>query len=147
MFVANPNFSTGFNLQSIAKATLDVAFDFDISSFIESKGVIMSPDIAASSFQAMGSDARLSVLRALIRAGDTGLNVGDIQHRTGIPASTLSHHIRVLADAGVIEQHRQGRATMTRAAFDHLRDLADFILSECCNDAPEGAAQKHHEMA
>ncbi len=107
----------------------------------------MTPENAANSFQAMGSDARLSVLRALIRAGDDGLSVGDIQVRTGIAASTLSHHVRVLAEAGVIVQRREGRSTVTHAAFEHLRELADFILLECCNDAPLGAEHTHHEKA
>ena len=94
----------------------------------------MSPDTAAKGFQAMGSDARLNVLLTLIRAGEGGLPVGEIQSRTGITASTLSHHIRVLVDAGVIEQRRSGRTTVTYAAYDHLSKLADFILSECCVD-------------
>ena len=105
----------------------------------------MSPENAANSFQAMGSDARLSVLRTLIRAGDGGLPVGTIQERTGIAASTLSHHIRVLTDAGVISQRREGRTTVTQADFDHLRDLADYILLECCSDLPETTAQNDRE--
>ena len=34
---------------------------------------------AATGFAAMGSEARLKVLRALVRAGDPGLTVGEIQ--------------------------------------------------------------------
>lgn len=107
----------------------------------------MTPSSAAASFQAMGSEARLTVLQALIRAGDAGLSVGDIQIRTGIAASTLSHHIRVLADAGVIDQHREGRTTVTRAAYGHLRELAAYILSECCNDAAPAARDLNREDA
>ena len=105
----------------------------------------MTPQSAAISFQAMGSDARLSVLRALIRAGEAGLSVGAIQERTGIAASTLSHHIRMLSEAGVITQKREGRTIVTHAAYDHLRELADFILSECCSDQPLGTNQPLHE--
>jgi DNA-binding transcriptional ArsR family regulator len=97
--------------------------------------LVMTPETAARSFQAMGSEARMKVLQVLIRAGAEGLAVGEIQARTGIAASTLSHHIRVLAEAGVIEQRREGRTTVTRAAYGHLRALAGYILSECCADA------------
>ena len=100
----------------------------------------MSPENAAIGFHAMGSAARLTVLQALIRAGDEGLSVGDIQDRTGIAPSTLSHHIKMLVEAGVIEQERQGRSTITRAAYDHLRELADYILKECCRDVEDPVA-------
>ena len=33
---------------------------------------------AAQGFSAMGSESRLEVLQALVRAGETGLRVGDI---------------------------------------------------------------------
>ena len=92
----------------------------------------------------MGSEARLSVLKALVRAGDEGLPVGTIQERTGIAPSTLSHHIKTLSDAGVIEQTRLGRTVMTKAAYDHLQDLAEYILAECCRDAAAPAVDHKH---
>lgn len=89
---------------------------------------------AAQGFAAMGSEARLQVLRALIRAGDPGLTVGEIQDRTGIAPSTLAHHLKFLAGAGVVEQEKAGRTTVNRACFGQLEQLADFILCECCAD-------------
>lgn len=89
---------------------------------------------AAQGFAAMGSEARLQVLRVLIRAGKAGLTVGDIQERTGIAPSTLAHHLKFLAGASVVEQEKQGRSVINRACFDQLSALADFILKECCAD-------------
>jgi hypothetical protein len=37
-------------------------------------------------------------------------------------------------------QEKMGRATLNRADFNRLRDLADFILSECCSDQQREAA-------
>ena len=90
---------------------------------------------AAQGFAAMGSEARLRVLRALIRAGEEGLSVSDIQERTGIAPSTLAHHLKFLSGAGLLVQERIGRSVVTRAEFDQLHNLADFILVECCADA------------
>lgn len=89
---------------------------------------------AAQGFAAMGSEARLKVLRALVRAGAPGLSVGDIQARTGIAPSTLAHHLRFLAAGGVIHQEKIGRTVINRASYDALEELAQFILSECCAD-------------
>ncbi|HBS51312.1 MAG TPA: transcriptional regulator [Rhodobacteraceae bacterium] len=98
------------------------------------------PEEAARGFSAMGSEQRLKVLRALVRAGAPGLTVGQIQERTGIAPSTLAHHLRFLAAGGLVVQERAGRATVNRASFDALRNLAQFILAECCVDQQERAA-------
>jgi DNA-binding transcriptional ArsR family regulator len=90
--------------------------------------------VAAEGFSAMGSESRLAVLRALVRAGDKGLSVGEIQDRLDIPASTLAHHLKFLASAGLIVQEKQGRTIMSRADYDHLQALAAFIMEECCSE-------------
>ncbi len=89
----------------------------------------------ARGFGAAGSEPRLEVLLALVRAGDDGLAVGQIQERLKMPASTLAHHLRLLAATGLIEQEKLGRAVVNRARFGHIEELAGFLLEECCADA------------
>lgn len=89
---------------------------------------------AAEGFSAMGSESRLAVLQTLVKAGHAGLPVGDIQKRTGIPGSTLAHHLKFLNAANLVLQKKQGRTIINRANFDHLEMLAAFILEECCID-------------
>ena len=76
----------------------------------------------------------LEVLQALVRAGEGGLLVGDIQQRIDIPASTLTHHLKFLKSADLIQQAKDGRAIINRANYSHLKELASFILEECCVD-------------
>ena len=97
--------------------------------------IILDSVEAAQGFSAVGSEPRLEVLLTLVRAGDDGLSVGEIQERVGQPGSTLSHHLRFLAAGGLIEQERVGRTIIQRAAFDKIRALADFLLNDCCADA------------
>lgn len=94
----------------------------------------MEWETAAQGFAAMGSESRLQVLKTLVRTGDEGLTVGEIQERTGIAPSTLAHHLRFMIAAGLIQQEKSGRTVFSRARLDHLEDLANFILSECCAD-------------
>ena len=91
---------------------------------------------AAQRFAAIGSEPRLTVLLTLVRAGPDGLAIGEIQDRVGQPASTLAHHLRFLATTGLVDQEKQGRTVINRAAFERLQELADYLLSECCRDAP-----------
>ena len=90
---------------------------------------------AAQGFAACGSEPRLMVLRLLVRAGDEGLSVGEIQERTAIPASTLAHHLGFLAAGGLVEQERRGRTVINRAAYRRIEALAAFLLEACCADA------------
>lgn len=102
----------------------------------------MNSSLAAQGFAAMGSEARLEVLRVLVRAGEAGLTVGDVRDRTGIAASTLAHHLKFLAAAEVVAQEKVGRTTICRANFPHLEQLAGFILIECCQDRDLGPDRK-----
>jgi ArsR family transcriptional regulator len=92
----------------------------------------MDIEEAAQGFAAAGSEARLQVLLTLVKAGEKGLPVGDIQQRTGMAASTLAHHLRFLASAGLIHQEKIGRQVINRAAYSHLEALAAYLLKECC---------------
>lgn len=100
---------------------------------------MLTPEEAAQGFSAVGSEPRLGVLLALVRAGEGGLSVGEIQERTGFAASTLAHHLRFLAAGGLITQTRDGRQTINRPDFERLRALSAFLLANCCVDEPAAA--------
>ncbi|MEM8773931.1 MAG: metalloregulator ArsR/SmtB family transcription factor [Pseudomonadota bacterium] len=95
----------------------------------------LSLEIAASTFAALGSEQRLAVLRTLVRAGPDGLRIGELGERSGVSGSTLTHHMKILSQAGIVKQTKQGRSIICAAvAYDELKNLADFLLRECCAD-------------
>ena len=90
----------------------------------------------ASTFAALGSEQRLSVLRTLVRAGPDGLTIGALGERSGVTGSTLTHHMRVLSQAGLVNQTRKGRQIICVGAdYDRMETLSRFLLSECCADS------------
>lgn len=89
---------------------------------------------AAEAFAALGSEARLEIVRMLVRAGPEGQPVGALQARLGIAASTLSHHIKMLASCGLVSQQRDGRSLICRAEIDRVEALARYLTKECCAD-------------
>ena len=93
---------------------------------------------AAQAFAALGSEQRLHVLRTLVRAGPDGLSTGDLADRSGIANSTLTHHLRFLVHAGLVEQERRGRTIVcSSVAYDMAEALSHYILTNCCADAAE----------
>lgn len=94
---------------------------------------------AVDCFAALGHPTRLTIYRALIKAGEEGAPVGTLQDSLGIPASTLSHHIKALMHAGLVNQERQGRVLVSRADYGSMRGLIDFLTDDCCQGLHKGA--------
>ena len=89
----------------------------------------------ATRFAALGSEQRLMVLQVLVRAGPGGLSIGDLGERAGVRGSTLTHHLKILTQAGLIAQMRQGRTIICAAVeYDAVRGLSDYLLQHCCAD-------------
>ncbi|UWQ02415.1 metalloregulator ArsR/SmtB family transcription factor [Aliiroseovarius crassostreae] len=102
----------------------------------------LSPPVAASQFAALGSEQRLSVLRILVRAGADGLTIGTLGERSGVTGSTLTHHMKILAAAGLVTQVKQGRSIICAAAdYEVMRALSQYLLSECCADCADETSE------
>ena len=87
---------------------------------------------AADIFAQLGNATRLCIIKILVEAGDEGLKVGDIQKELNIPASTLSHHLLYLRNAGLIDQCRVGNALVCSVNYGKLNQSIDYLQAECC---------------
>lgn len=94
----------------------------------------MDTDDAAARLEALGNRTRLALYRTLVKAGHSGLSVGECQQRLHIANSTLSFHLKSLIHAGLVTQERQSRTLICRANFDVMNALVGFLVDECCVD-------------
>lgn len=107
---------------------------------------LTGPDAAVARYAdmlaAMGTEARLRVMRLLLSAHPDGMVVGDIQAELEIPASTLSHHLDKLKNEGLVNVRRERQFLWYSANTAALADLLSFLYAECCsrNRAIEPAA-------
>lgn len=92
----------------------------------------MKLETAARQLEALGNPTRLRIYRTLVRAGHTGLAVGQVQDRVGLPASTLSHHLKRLVDQGLVRQERAGTSLICHAEYPAMTALIGFLADECC---------------
>jgi protein-tyrosine-phosphatase/DNA-binding transcriptional ArsR family regulator len=86
-------------------------------------------DVAvARGFAALGQELRLALLRALVHAGEGGLAAGALAERLEIAPSSLSFHLRVLEQSGLVSQERDGRSLLYRLERAPLRGLLDALI-------------------
>lgn len=84
---------------------------------------------------ALAHPLRLRVFRALVVAGPEGLTPGVMQEGLGVPATTLSFHLKELATAGLVTQERASRFLVYRAAFDRMNAVLGYLTENCCQGA------------
>ncbi|GGG69699.1 ArsR/SmtB family transcription factor [Paenibacillus radicis (ex Gao et al. 2016)] len=83
---------------------------------------------------AIGNETRQSILIALAQQS-LGMRVGEIERLTHLSRPAISHHLRVLKDAGIVGVQREGtknyyRLNAKNAMLD-LRGLIDQVLLLC----------------
>lgn len=86
----------------------------------------------ADMFAAMGTDARLRIMRLLLAAHPDGMVAGDIGGELQIPASTLSHHLDKLRNEDLVNVRREGTFLWYSANAAALQELLGFLYAECC---------------
>lgn len=89
-------------------------------------------DTAALLLDVLGNQTRLKIVRMLVRVGNEGMTVGDIQQDLEIPASTLSHHLNHLRSVGLIWQEREGTLLHCCVDYKLIDALMQFLTEECC---------------
>jgi DNA-binding transcriptional ArsR family regulator len=94
----------------------------------------MQPENAAKQLEALGNLTRLAIYRSLVQAGPVGRPVGDIREELDVPASTLSHHIAKLVNAGLLTQVRDSRSLVCRVDYDNMDSLMAFLVQNCCTE-------------
>ncbi|HSH42025.1 MAG TPA: metalloregulator ArsR/SmtB family transcription factor [Arenicellales bacterium] len=90
---------------------------------------------AALILSQLGNETRLKIVRHLVKAGEDGVPVGDLQTHLGVPGSTLSHHLGHLKQASLIEQRREGTTLYCVMNYEVMESVIGFLTDECCINA------------
>jgi DNA-binding transcriptional ArsR family regulator len=82
--------------------------------------------LQARRFAALGDPTRLSVFRLIARSP---LSVGDVAGRLPVSRPAVSQHLKVLADAGLVQRDSVGTRNLYRPDPDGIATMRDFIDS------------------
>lgn len=85
----------------------------------------------AETFRLMSDPTRLKIILACL---DAPASVGEMAERLGISASLVSHHLRLLRAARLLQADRRGRQVFYVVGDEHIRsmltDMADHVSEE-----------------
>jgi ArsR family transcriptional regulator len=90
---------------------------------------LSAPDAAllATRLKALADPARLRLLSMVLASGDDGACVCDLTAPVALSQPTVSHHLKVLADAGLVTREQRGVWAYFRADRAALADLVGAL--------------------
>ncbi len=99
---------------------------------------------AQSTFLALGDETRQQIFIALLEHESVGMRVPEITGRTHLSRPAVSHHLRILRDAGLISLHRRGTMNFyyvdaNLKKWEEIKALVDHV----CQVA-NAAVQAHY---
>lgn len=97
----------------------------------------MKASEVTASLAALAHEKRLEIFRLLVKRGPEGFPAGVIADKLGLPAPTLSFHIKELDRAGLVSARQDGRFIHYSANFGAMRELVDFLTAHCCSLSDE----------
>jgi DNA-binding transcriptional ArsR family regulator len=81
---------------------------------------------------ALAQPNRLQIFRSLVVKGGEGLTPALLAADLGLPANTLSFHLKELMNADLISQERSGRNLIYRAQYDRMNAVLSYLTQNCC---------------
>src|SRR5262249_1027697 len=99
----------------------------------------MNADELLGALKAVAEPTRLRMLQLLlgwdgpragpVRPGERGLCLSDLELLVGLPHALVSHHLRILKVALLVEPERRGRWTVYRPRADRVALGAESLLA------------------
>ena len=82
--------------------------------------------LMAEMFKALGDENRLRLIEEL---KDGEKNAGELLDKLSVTQPTLSHHMKILCDSGIVESRKEGKWTYYSISAEGKAELLDIINS------------------
>ena len=92
----------------------------------------MDAKTAVRTLSALAQDTRLAIYRYLVECAPDGTHAGAIAEHIGVPAATLSFHLKELSHAELIAGTQEGRFVRYTANLGAIEALVGFLTVNCC---------------
>jgi ArsR family transcriptional regulator len=75
--------------------------------------------------KALADETRLMIFEAVAAKGQ--MNCGEIVSMQGVTPATVSHHIKVLSEAGLIDCQREGQFVYSRTVPETIKEYSEAL--------------------
>ena len=82
--------------------------------------------------KALADPVRVRLMSLILSADEQGCCTCDLAPAVGVTEATVSHHLKKLSEAGLVEGTRQGMNVWYRPRRDNLSALVRVIDPACC---------------
>lgn len=82
--------------------------------------------------KALADPVRVQLMSMILAHPDTGVCTCELAPAVGVSEATVSHHLKQLRDAGLVDGTRKGTNVHYRARVDALGALCRVIDPGCC---------------
>ncbi len=83
---------------------------------------------------ALSNETRMRMFKALVAAGATGMNAGELATALKAAPSRASFHLSALSKAGLIHATKHARQITYRVDFQAVGGLFGYLLKDCCQN-------------
>jgi len=97
---------------------------------------MMQTNKVIAALAALAQETRLAVFRLLVQAGPEGMAATKISEQVGIPASSLSFHLKEMLHADLVTSRQESRFVIYSANFETMSALIGFLTENCCGGNP-----------
>jgi ArsR family transcriptional regulator len=87
---------------------------------------------AVGTLSALAQTTRMETFRLLVSREPEGVPAGELARLMAVPQNTMSTHLAILARAGLACGERHSRTIIYRANLERFREIAWFLLNDCC---------------
>lgn len=106
----------------------------------------MDENQTIAALAALAQPTRLQTFRLLVSREPDGVPAGELARLIGVPQNTMSAHLSILANAGLVRGERQSRSIIYRSDLERFREVTLYLLRDCCGGNAELCAPLIKEL-
>lgn len=103
--------------------------------------------ICRTAFTAIGDETRQGILMILLQNDLSGIRVGEIADKTHLTRPSVSHHLQILKEAGIVDMRKEGTKNYyyinnDNTQWKQIKNLVDLIYESVIHLKEEEGVSK-----